>query len=851
MSFKHFTLVVCILSLSLTGYSQRNPDNEILVFFSEGITQKIETIKGNPVKKMSFTNEELKLLLNTAGIPDSLMELALPDFKREDTLKTFTDGREIKQPDMSNLIRIKTPKGKNRKDLIKYLNSLPEVLYAELNGRASPQLEPNDYFYENGDQWGLDNPVFIHADIHAKEAWDIYTGNSNNIIAIIDGGVQTSHNDLDNKILGGDTGEGSGDWAGHGTHVAGIAAAETNSDNMSIAGVDWNARIHPQRIDDEGDAYTYQAIVDAVNYSSNVRVLNNSWVLKYENGDPGRYSTTVRQAFAYVYKANRTSVTIMGNDHDTHPNVVSYPAGFSNVIAVGATTNSFYETIRASSGRGNHIDLCAPGENILSTKNSYYYEMSGTSSAAPFVSGVASLLKGYNANLANDDIEHILQLSADEVQGMSGQDFTATYGYGRLNAESALSYLCEPYTLEQWTATSGSVQNTVGFYTMQILGASGLASANYLVRRHEVRKTVTFPESFLHIEGVWGRGAFSNGWSHANPNFGEGFCEVVPGTLTATGVTLRTYVYEVYSVNMQYLGYYPNTPANASFAYSVLGITQPSISAPDIICYGGHTVSLQDPPANTTITWGGSNVTYPYGNTGTSVTVRATSSSTISTGSITASFTIEDVPYIITKSVGINGPASEDVELNLYTSGGTPVAYMCPNTYYHIYLSNNGGCSLSDYSWSIPAAWDSMYQYNNMISVYTNSSPGGMVEVYANTCCSINAKVIIDYFGSGYCGGGYFMSFSPNPTSEETTLTINPVAEDQALKSAKTELPSFDEDVDWEYEVYSPTQVLKQKKTKIKGNKTKIQTQGWQEGIYIVRVKYWDEIITGKLQIKK
>jgi len=154
----------------------------------------------------------------------------------------------------------------------------------------------------------------------------------------------------------------------------------------------------------------------------------------------------------------------MGNFYDDDPNAVAYPAGFSNVIAVGATTNSSNELIAEFSSRGSHIDLCAPGVDIWSTINSSYNDEDGTSVAAPFVSGVASLLKGYNSNLANDDIEHILQLSADKVAGMNGQNFTTTYGYGRLNAERALILLQEPYVLRQWTASSGSMVNSVGFY---------------------------------------------------------------------------------------------------------------------------------------------------------------------------------------------------------------------------------------------------------------------------------------------------------------------------------------------------------------------------------------------------
>lgn len=81
-----------------------------------------------------------------------------------------------------------------------------------------------------------------------------------------------------------------------------------------------------------------------------------------------------------------------------------------------------------------------------------------------------------------------------------------------------------------------------------MIAAPGLSTGNYLVKRIEVQKTVALPSSMYDITGVWGRGVFTTGWSIANPNFGEGFCEVVQGSQTSTHVTLRTYVYEVYNI---------------------------------------------------------------------------------------------------------------------------------------------------------------------------------------------------------------------------------------------------------------------------------------------------------------
>jgi hypothetical protein len=583
----------------LSIYSQSSNDIGILVYFKDGITTKSSVVSGQMIRKAKINKVSLRKSFENIAISEDSLNAALPNFNQSDTLRILEDGRKINQLDMSKLYKIKLRKGLDIYKTIDQLKSLSEVLYAEPDGIIKPEYQPNDPNYQY--QWNLEDQFRPDAGIHMEKAWDIYKGNVNNIIAIIDGGVDVTQVDLKNKIVGVNVGIGSGDWANHGTEVAGIAAAETNN-NLGIAGVDLNARILPKRMDTGGVAATYQAIVDAVNFSPNVSVLNNSYsIYKGDGITLSPQSLTVREAIAYAYKNNRVFVSVMGNEQLTQPNVTAYPGGNEHVIAVGGTTSD--AQIDFHSGIGSHIAVCAPGVNILTTftGNRYLYG-SGTSMAAPHVTGIASLLKGYNSNLANDDIENIIKLSADKIPAMNGDNFNTTYGYGRVNAELALKYLLPPYTFVQQTAISGTTVNTSKQDEAQFFTAGNLASGNYLVQKIEVQKTVPLPNNIINVVGAWGRGAFSTGWSTANPNFGEGFCDVVPGSLTNTSMTLRTYVYDVTTLLGVHLGYYPVSPANATFAYTVLGLIKPTIAGPSQICDQG-TYTINNLPSGSTVKW--------------------------------------------------------------------------------------------------------------------------------------------------------------------------------------------------------------------------------------------------------
>jgi subtilisin family serine protease len=546
--------------------AKNDPTKEILVYFTTGVERTKKSLSAN-VKSPAIQG-----LLARLQIGEDKITSAFPDFNEADTLKMLADGQIIGLPNMAKIFRIRIPDGMARQNVIDSLKSLPNVLFAEPNGRVGVDVLPSDQYFAY--QWSL-QAAGGTGKICAPEAWDIFQGSSSMKIAIIDVGVDGTHPDLNGKVSGHTTLYGY-----HGTHVAGIAAAKTNN-TIGIAGVDWNAQIIAKAFSDateSGDPYISQIINEAVNEGSHI--LNCSWKLLNDDYTPGRYSTTVRIAFATAYKQNRVAAASMGNTGNTS-NTVQYPASFGQgIIAVGSTNQSDIHSYFST--YGSAIDVAAPGEDILSTFRygvtfidpNYEYE-SGTSMSTPYVSGIASLLKGYNLDLANDDIEHIIQLSADDVNSTQYPGWDQYLGYGRVNARKALDYLRSPYTLAHRSSSGGTVYFIGPRIGTHFYGVPGLTDGYYLAKRYVIRNTINLSPAYLNTI-AWGRGFGTNGFSANNPNFGMGYCDV--SSYDNTTATLQTFVYEIWTQYGQYIGFRPTTPANVSCNYTVLGQIPPALT---------------------------------------------------------------------------------------------------------------------------------------------------------------------------------------------------------------------------------------------------------------------------------
>ena len=267
-------------------------------------------------------------------------------------------------------------------------------------------------------------------------------------IAVIDTGVDLGHPDLSSKLVAGyDFANGDNDPQddeGHGTHVAGIAAAATNN-NVGVAGVAWGAHLMPVKVlDSSGSGYTSdiaQGITWAVDHGA--RILNLSL------GGPG-YSSTLADAVAYAYTRNALVIAAAGNEYLTG-NPTSYPAAYPNVLAVAATTDQ--DGHASYSNTGFYVDVSAPGGDPTSSSDANpghwiystywrgsgfsYVGAAGTSMAAPHVAGLAALIWSIHLDWTNDQVQQAIIATAVDL-GVPGRD--DIFGYGRINAYAAVLY---------------------------------------------------------------------------------------------------------------------------------------------------------------------------------------------------------------------------------------------------------------------------------------------------------------------------------------------------------------------------------------------------------------------------
>lgn len=365
-------------------------------------------------------------------------------------------------------ITIDTNDIKKEATLLRMMDGIEDV---QLNYRITLFLEPNDPYYHSSGSWGQNfQDLFGMHIIHAKDAWNITTGSSNVIVAIVDTGIEYTHEDLqDNVWINTDEIPENGidddhdgfidniygadfagydinnpqpdgdplDFLGHGSHCAGIIGA-TGNNGKGVVGVNWHTQLMAVKgfaDNSEGSAYL-DVLVNCIQWAADngADVISNSW----GSSNPGSVPV-LEDVIRYAYHAGCTVVFAAGNSNMD----VKYicPLYMDEVISVAAT--DYLDQKASFSNWGDVVSVAAPGVDILSTMpdDSWiaqqvpeykvadgYWRLSGTSMACPHVAGLAALLLAKNHSLTPLMVKSMIMNTADDIQS------SVPIGYGRINA---------------------------------------------------------------------------------------------------------------------------------------------------------------------------------------------------------------------------------------------------------------------------------------------------------------------------------------------------------------------------------------------------------------------------------
>jgi subtilisin family serine protease len=318
----------------------------------------------------------------------------------------------------------------------------PEYIYRPM---ALPT--PNDANYDLQDYL---------VQIDAQAGWAVQQNIADNLVAVLDTGIKTDHEDLVGRFTAGkdfcatfnnltctednDPSElpGSVVSAGHGTATAGIIAASTNN-TLGVSGLSWGGKVLVVKVfgfDTDGAVSPLTAVAKGITYSitQGAKVINMSLGLTLAKG-----ATDAAFDVVLADAASKGVVLIASAGNTNDPAIgVYYPARNPNVIAVGSVSKT---NISSFSAQGPEIALVAPGENILSTNftnTNTYAKLSGTSESAPQVAAIAGLMLTKNPALTRVQVRDILTSTARNLGAAN------TFGAGLLQAGAALRKAANP-----------------------------------------------------------------------------------------------------------------------------------------------------------------------------------------------------------------------------------------------------------------------------------------------------------------------------------------------------------------------------------------------------------------------
>lgn len=304
------------------------------------------------------------------------------------------------------------------------------VKSADADGEQRAQVVPNDPLYRQF-QWNLRR-------IGMEQAWDLRPDAADVIVAVLDTGVDLSHPDLKANLMTDagydflDDQASPQDDESHGTAVAGIIGALGNN-HEGVTGIAWHVKILPiKALNSEGRGPD-SAMVKAILYAAD----NGAKIINISSTGT-RYSAALETAVQYAQDKGALIVAAAGNTGNGD-NSVDYPAAFDGVIAVAAIDDK--DQLATFSQRQSYVSMAAPGVDVPSTAwagagRGPYASQSGTSIAAPHVSGAAAILWALRPDLSASDITNALESNADKIASTD-----PGYGAGILNVARAVASL--------------------------------------------------------------------------------------------------------------------------------------------------------------------------------------------------------------------------------------------------------------------------------------------------------------------------------------------------------------------------------------------------------------------------
>ena len=430
--------------------------------------------------KNSTRQTQIAATLNTLGMTQSeaFSHTGISLIQINDASELgITDAIDALQAQMGALIEYAEPD---------YILSIPEQMEPQADG-LNINVLPDDELFDA--LWGLNNTGqtggSADADIDALEAWEITTGNSEIVVAVIDTGIDYTHPDLaanmwvnpgetpndgiDNDgngyiddVYGLDTVNDDSDPMddnAHGTHVAGTIAA-VGDNNEGVTGTAWQAKVMALKFLDEYGWGSTSDVIEAIEYAIDMKVnhgvnlllTNNSW-------GGGGYSQALYDAIEASGNSGILFVAAAGNSASDNDYYETYPSSYDldSIIAVASTNHD--DTLSYFSSYGaTTVDLSAPGSNILSTfpvehPDGPYYAISGTSMATPHVLGALVLAATQFPDVTIDQLKARVMYTTDSIPALNGK----TVSGGRLNLHTMLTaQLFAPFNVQASDYVTGT-----------------------------------------------------------------------------------------------------------------------------------------------------------------------------------------------------------------------------------------------------------------------------------------------------------------------------------------------------------------------------------------------------------